>query len=398
MANRRTTGLVGLLSAALLAWAYANPVLAQTPPGGPPAVGVVEAARRPVTQSNEFIGRIQAIHRVEVVARVTAYLNERLFDEGTEVKAGQPLYRLERGPFEAELEAKRAVIAQAEAELLNARLALDRARELRSSGAGTQVALDNATAQEASAAAQLLAARADVRYAEINLGYTEIIAPIDGRIGRTAITVGNTVGPTSGVLTAIVSQDPIYVAFPVPMRTTLELRNRYADKGGFEAVAIRLRLPDGRMYEHAGRLTFVDIDVGLDTDTIMLRGTMPNPVLPQDEGGGVRLRELINNEFVTVVLEAVEPVQALTIPRESVLSDQRGDFVYVVGADNKAQRRGVRLGDSISGMAVVSEGLREGERVVLEGVQRVQPNMEVSPGPVSASAQAAMAPEAASGR
>jgi membrane fusion protein, multidrug efflux system len=176
------------------------------------------------------------------------------------------------------------------------------------------------------------------------------------------------------------------------VRTALELRTRYADKGGFEAVAIRLRLPDGRMYAHAGRLGFVDIDVGLDTDTIMLRGTMPNPVLPRDEGGNGRLRELINGEFVNVVLEAVEPVQALTIPREAVLSDQRGDFVYVVGADNRAQRRGVRLGDSVAGMAVVSDGLQEGERVVLEGVQRVQPDMAVAPGPVSAGAQAAIAP------
>jgi membrane fusion protein (multidrug efflux system) len=130
----------------------------------------------------------------------------------------------------------------------------------------------------------------------------------------------------------------------------------------------------------------------MDTDTIMLRGTIPNPVISPKEGGDGRLRELVNNEFVTVVLEAVEPVLALTIPREAVLSDQRGDFVYVVGADNRAQRRGVRLGDSVSGMAVVSDGLRDGERVVLEGLQRVQPNMEVSPGPVETGAQAAIGP------
>jgi membrane fusion protein (multidrug efflux system) len=393
MQKRSLRGPAGFVAALLLiAGTVSAPASAQPGPSAPPAVGVVEAARRPVTESNEFIGRVQAVHRVELVARVTAFLMERLFDEGAEVKAGEPLYRLERGPYEAEAEAKRATVAQAEAEHLNARLALDRARELRSSGAGTQVALDNATAQERSAAAQVMAVRAQVRQAEINLGYTEIAAPIDGRIGRTAITVGNAVGPNSGVLATIVSQDPIYVAFPVPVRTALELRTRYGDKGGFEAVAIRLRLPDGRMYEHAGRLGFVDIDVGLDTDTIMLRGTMPNPVLPRDEGGNGRLRELINNEFVNVVLEAVEPVLALTIPREAVLSDQRGDFVYVVGADNRAQRRGVRLGDSVSSMVVVSDGLREGERVVLEGVQRVQPNMVVAPGPTETGVQAAIGP------
>ena len=393
MSKRSLRGPARFVAALLLVagWAAA-PATAQPGQSVPPAVGVVETARRPITESNEFIGRVQAVHRVELVARVTAFLTERLFDEGAEVKAGDPLYRLERGPHEAEFEVKRASVAQAEAEHLNARLALGRARELRSSGAGTQVALDNATAQERSAAAQVMAAEAQVRQAEINLGYTEIAAPIDGRIGRTAVTVGNAVGPNSGVLATIVSQDPIYVAFPAPMRTALELRTRYADKGGFEAVAIRLRLPDGRVYAHTGRLGFVDMDVGLGTDTIMLRGTVPNPVLAPEEGGDGRLRELVNGEFVTVVPEAVEPVQALTVPREAVLTDQRGDFVYVVGADNRAQRRGVRLGDSVSGMAVVGDGLREGERVVLEGVQRVQPNMEVSPGPVSAGAQASIAP------
>ena len=389
MSNRPPRMLAALATALLLGCAMAGPTAAQAGRSEPPSVGVVEAVRRPITQTNEFIGRVQAVHRVELVARVSAFLNERLLEEGAEVKAGDPLYRLERAPFEAEVAARQAAVAQAEAELINARAALARARELRSTGAGTQVALDNALAQERSAAAQLLAAQAQVRQAEISLGYTGIRAPIDGRVGRTAVTVGNVVGPNSGVLATIVSQDPMYVSFPVPMRTALELRTRYAGRGGFEAVAIRLRLPDGRMYGHAGRLGFVDIDVGQDTDTIALRGTIPNPVLPPEGGGDGRLRELTNGEFVSVVLEAVEPVQALTVPREAVLSDQQGDFVYVVGADNRVQRRTVRHGQSTPEMAVIAAGLQGGERVVLEGVQRVQPGMEVSPGPVEVGALAA---------
>lgn len=365
----------------LLAGAMAGPVAAQPGGSGPPAVGVVEAVRRPTTQSNEFIGRVQTVHRVDLVARVTAFLNERVFEEGAEVKAGDLLFRLERAPFEAEVAARQATVAQAEAELTNARAALARARDLRSTGAGTQVALENALAQERSATAQVLAAQAQLRQAEISLGYTEIQAPIDGRIGRAAVTVGNVVGPNSGVLATIVSQDPMYVVFPVPMRTALELRTRYASRGGFEAVAIRLRLPDGRMYGHAGRLDFVDIDVGQDTDTIALRGTIPNPVLREEGAAALSLRELTSGEFVTVVVEAVDPVQALTVPREAVLSDQRGDFVYVVGADNRVQRQPVRLGQSTPEMAVIAAGLNGGERVVLEGVQRIQPGMEVSPGP-----------------
>jgi membrane fusion protein (multidrug efflux system) len=388
----RVCSVPGRLAGVFLACALvlaAGPDAAQPGPAGPPAVGVVEAVRRNVTESDEFIGRVQAIHRVELVARVSAFLQERLFEEGAEVKEGDLLYRLERAPYEAEVAVRQASVAQAEAELANARLALARARELRSTGAGTQVALDNATAQERSAAAQLLAAQAQVRQAQINLDYTEIRAPIDGRIGRTAVTIGNVVGPNSGVLATIVSQEPMYVTFPVPMRTALDLRTRYAGKGGFEAVAVKLRLPDGRMYGQTGQLGFVDIDVGQDTDTLMLRGTIPNPLLPSEEVGGMRLRELTNGEFVTVILEAVEPVQALTVPREAVLSDQRGDFVYVVGADNRVQRRGVRLGQSTPEMAVITDGLKEGEQVVLEGVQRVQPDMEVSPGPADVEAQAA---------
>jgi membrane fusion protein (multidrug efflux system) len=389
MPNRLFRGLARLAAATLLlACAAAGQAAAQPGPSGPPAVGVVEAMRRPITESYEFIGRVQAINRVELVARVAAFLEERLFTEGAEVTAGELLYRLERGPYEADLAVKQATVAQAEAELINARATLARARELRSTGAGTQVALDNAIAQERSANAQALAAQAQMRQSQINLDYTEIRAPIDGRIGRTAVTAGNVVGPNSGVLATIVSQDPMYVTFPVPMRTALELRTRYASKGGFEAVTISLRLPDGRLYGQVGKLGFVDIDVGQDTDTLTLRGTIPNPILPAEEGGNGRLRELTNGEFVTVILEAVEPVQALTIPREAVLSDQQGDFVYVVGADNRVQRRAMQLGQSTPESAVVTDGLREGEKVVLEGVQRVQPNMEVSPGPADTGVQA----------
>ncbi len=378
---RRAAGLG--LAAALASGLVAGPLAAQ-PASGPPAVGVVEAARRPVTESFEFMGRVQAVDRVGLVARVNAFLDEQLFREGAEVRKGDLLYRLEREPYEAEVAVRQAAIAQAEAQLANARSDLARAQELRERGAGTQAALDNALAQERTAAAQLQAATAQVRQAEINLGYTEIRAPIDGRIGRSAVTTGNVVGPGSGVLATIVSQDPIHVTFPVSMRTAEDLRTRYA-KDGFDAVGIRLRFSDGRLYGHAGKLDFVDITVGRDTDTITLRGTIPNPILPGSEKGDTSPRELIDGQFVTVVLEGAEPVQQVTIPREAVLSDQRGDFVYVVGADNRAERRTVRLGQSTPAVAVVADGLKEGERVVLEGVQRVQAGLPVAPAPADVS-------------
>jgi len=363
-----------------MAFLLATPALAQVAPAGPLAVGVIAAAYRPMAESTEINGRIQAEQRVDLVARVTAFLNEKLFVEGAEVKKGDLLYRLERAPFEADVEVKQAAIAEAEAQLENANVALDRAAELAKRGAGTQVTLDNARATQRTTAAQLKAAQAQLRQSQINLDYTEIHAPIDGRIGRTSVTIGNVVGPTSGTLATIVSADPMYVVFPVAMRRVLELRDRYVDKGGFEAVTIRLRLPNGKMYDQAGKLGFVDIGVAKDTDTIDLRGTIANPVISSGSG---RIRELTNDEFVSVSLEAVEPLKVLAVPRAAVLSDQQGDYVYVVNAQNVVEQRRVKLGQSTPETAAVVDGLKEGEHVIVEGIQRARPNAVVAPAPAS---------------
>jgi membrane fusion protein (multidrug efflux system) len=206
------------------------------------------------------------------------------------------------------------------------------------------------------------------------------------------MTIGNVVGPSSGTLATIVSQDPMYVTFPVPTRTAVDLRNRYAAKDGFNAVAIKIRLPDGHMYEQSGTLNFADVTISQDTDTLTLRGTITNPVLSNSQLGSARLRELVDGEFVTVVVESAAPVEQLTLPHEAVLSDQRGDFVYVVGTGDKVERREVQLGQSTPVTAVISNGLADGERVVLEGVQRVQPDMKVAPGPADVDSHAADVP------
>ena len=360
------------------------PAWAQAPQAGPPAVGVLRAQKRPITQTNEFIGRVQAINRVDLVARVTAFIDKIEFKDGADVKAGQVLYRLERGPFQADLDAKKAVSDQFTAQLRNADVALDRAQTLLRSQAGAQATVDTALAAQRSFAAQLLGAQASVKTADISLGYTVIAAPIDGKIGRTSISRGNVVTPSSGVLTTIASQDPMYVTFPVSVRTSITLRERYADKGGFDAVRIRLKLPDGRDYGQTGRLTFVDNSIQAGTDTIVLRGTIANPVLSTlGSGDGGTVRELTDNEFVTVLLEGVEPIQILTIPRGAVLSDQQGDYVYRVGPDNKAERADVVLGQSTPTVAAVASGLKEGDMIVVEGLQRVRIGQPVNPGPPS---------------
>jgi membrane fusion protein, multidrug efflux system len=366
------------------------PAHAQFGPAGPPVVGVVKVHDQPVTERSEFVGRVQATDRVEIVARVTAFIEQRLFTEGAEVRKGDLLYRLERGPFEADLQAKAAAIAQQTALLRNATITLNRAQTLLNTPAGQRSTVDDGLAQQASLAAQLQSAQAQLRSSQINLDYTEIRAPISGKIGRATLSVGNVVSPSSGRLVSIVSQDPMYVVFPVAVRTVLDLLDHYAGKGGFEAVQVRIRMPQGSLFGQIGRLDYVDPSVSTNTDTLTLRASIPNPPTPAG-------RELVDGEFVSVIVEGIEPVMALGIPRSSVLTDQQGSYVYVVAADNKVEQRRIRLGQSTPETAVILDGLKAGETVVADGLQRVRPGIVVNPAPAAATATVA-APIASAAR
>jgi membrane fusion protein (multidrug efflux system) len=360
---------------------------AQPAPGGPPAVGVVRAERQQITQSDEFIGRIQAVNRVALVARVSAFLDKRLFVEGAEVKKGDLLYVLEQPPYQAQVDAAKASIEQFEAQHRNAELALERAQALLKTPAGQQSNVDAALASERGFAAQISGAQAQLETAQINLAYTEIRAPIDGKISATQVTEGNVVSPTTGTLANIVSQDPMYVLFPIALRAGLDLRARYARKGGYRAVLIKLRLPDGQIYSQDGNLDYVSPTVAENTDTVTLRGVVPNPLLPGMKAGQPGARELTDGEFVTVLLQGVQPIEVLAIPRAAVLSDQQGDYVYVVDNQNKAQVRRIQQGQSTPSIAVITNGLKEGELVISEGLQRVRPGEAVSPAPATPAPQ-----------
>jgi membrane fusion protein (multidrug efflux system) len=377
------------LVAALLV-VFAAPAHAQFGPGGPPVVGVVKVQKQSVTEASDFVGRVQATDRVDIVARVTAFIEQQLFTEGAEVHQGDLLYRLERPPFEADLQAKQATVAQEQALLRNAVITLNRAQTLLNTPAGQRSTVDDALAQQASLAAQVQLAQAQLKSSQINLDYTEIHAPISGKIGRTALTVGNVVSPGTGALVTIVSQDPMYVLFPVSVRAALDLRDHYADKGGFGGIRVKLRLPQGGIYGQSGQLDYVDPSVATNTDTLMLRARFPNPLGTADKSG---FRELVDGEFVSVIVEGVKPILALGIPRASVLTDQQGNYVYVVGADNKVEQRRISLGQSTPRIAVILDGLKEGETVVTDGVQRVRPGIAVNPMP--AAANAGTAPPAA---
>jgi len=374
------------LSAVLVLMAFggwlAGSAAAQQP-AGPPAVGVVRAERQQITQTDEFVGRVQAVSRVTLVARVTAFLERRMFVEGSEVKKDDLLYQLEQPPFQAQVDAAKANVDQLDAQHRNAQIALTRAQELLQRNAGTQATVDAALATERALAAQIEGAKAQLKTAEINLGYTEIRAPIDGKISSTGVTEGNVVSSTTGTLATLVSQDPMYVIFPVSQRAELDLRNRYAGKGGFNAVVLKLRLPDGRIYQQDGKADYVSPTVAENTDTITIRGVFPNPVLVSGQPGQPTVRELTDGEFVTVLVEGVQPITVLAIPRAAVLSDQQGDYVYVIDAQKRAQVRRIQLGQSTPSTAVITNGLSEGELVISEGLQRVRPGQEVSAGPAT---------------
>jgi membrane fusion protein, multidrug efflux system len=379
LAGRSSLRGMAWLAAILLA----TSATAQPAPSGPPAVGVIEVERRPMTDTYEFNGRIQAVNSVTIVARVTAFLEQQLFAEGTDVKKGALLYALERPPLQAIVDVQNAAIARAAAELENTNIELWRKQNLLEKNAGSQQAVDIALAAQRVAAAQLRSAEAQLKRAEVDLNYTEIHSPIDGRIGRAMVTVGNMVSPTSSTLTTVVSQDPMYVVFPIPTRRAIELREAYSRQGGFDAVKIRLRLPDGRIYGETGKLDFINNAIAQDTDTFLVRGVIANPVLGSATAGGVNLRELVADEFVTVLLETVQPKPVIAVPRAAILSDQEGSYVYVVDDQSIARQRRVRLGQLTPETAGILEGLKEGERVVVEGVQRARPNSQVAPKPAS---------------
>lgn len=373
---KRNSSHIGLLAAAcclVTSLTTAVPAGAQQTPAKPPLVGVVAAVRQPVTQSSEYVGRIQAVERVNLTARVAAFLDRRFFVEGAEVKKDQSLYRLEQDPFLADVKIKEATIAQLRAQLQNAQIVLGRAKALLNTAAGQQSTVDTATANASALEAQVLGAEAQLQQSRINLGYTDIRAPIDGKIGRTSTTVGNYVTPNSGILASIVSQDPMHVTFAVASRNAIALHRRHTDK----PVVVKIRLTDGRFYHQTATLDFFDNTVASNTDTITLRGSVRNPITHAKPDGATR--ELVDGEFVTVFLEEAEAIEAVSIPRAAVLTDQRGDYVYVVDSENKAQQRRVQLGPSTPGVVAVTSGLNDGERVVVEGIQRVRPNQVVSP-------------------
>lgn len=349
----------------------AAPMKSAAPP--PPAVTVTSVAKQDVTPSTTFNARIEAVDSVDLRARVQGFVEKRLFDEGAEVRAGDPLIVLEKAPYEAQVEQVRGQITSAEGALKLAKIEVDRNETLVRRQAVAQAKLDESNARYAQALGELQQLQAALKRAELDLGYTDIKAPMDGRIGRFQVSVGDFVTPSSDALAAIVSQDPMYVTFPVSARKLLEVRKAASSQGGDPRnVIVKLRMPDGSIYGETGKIDFVDVQVSPTTDTVTLRATIPN--IQNDRGG----RFLIHNQLVTAIIEQAEPEQALVIPQAAVAIDQAGPYVLVVGQEGKAEQRRIRVGAAQGGAISVTDGLKEGERVIVEGLLKVRPGQAVA--------------------
>jgi membrane fusion protein (multidrug efflux system) len=360
-----------LAVALLLAGLTAAPTtVSQAQQAPAPAVGTVAAGKRDVTQSTAFVGRVQAVDKVDLRARITGFLENRLFNEGQRVDKDAPLFVIEQAPFKATVAQREASLASAQATLKNADFQVARGRELLRTNAIPQATVDQRIAEQANAAAAVQEAEAQLQLARIDLSYTGISAPFAGRIGRSNFSVGNVVSPDSGPLATLVSVDPMHIYFPVPQRVVIDAQRR-AQATGDRPPRLRILLTraDGSRYPHPGVLDFADVQVAQGTDTLTLRAVIPNPDAL-----------LFDGEFANVTVEGSEPEQALVIPQAALLTDQSGPFVFVVEQGRAVAKR-VKLGQRLGAEIVVTEGLDEGAQVIVEGIQRVRPNAPVQATP-----------------
>lgn len=362
---RSPRALTTLAAGALLLTSGSALAQGKAPPGGqPPPSVVIEPARlADVSDRQTFTGRVEAIDKVRIRARVQGFVKSRNFEEGQEVKKDQVLFEIEREPYEAALALAVANVANAKAALELAQSTFDRTSTLTGRGTASEAQLDDARSKRSQALAAVAAQEASLDRAKLDLGYTEIRSPLDGRIGKATYSVGELVGPSSDPLATVVAQDPIYVAFPVPQRIFLEVRRQGK---AADTVDVKLQLADGSTYEHVGVVMFAEVETNVGTDTITVRASFPNPK-----------RILIDQQLVGVAVVSREPQRKLVVSQSTILLDQKGAYVMVVGDDSTVQTRRVELGEQRGPDIVVNNGLAAGDRVIIYGLQKVRPGIKV---------------------
>ncbi len=352
----------------------------------PPAeVGVVTVAPAAVGLATELPGRLEASRVAQVRARAAGILQKRLFTEGSEVKAGQPLFQIDSAPYQASAASARAVLARAEANLTQATAQAERYKPLMEANAISKQDYINAVAAQKTAEADVASAKASVQTAQINLGYAAVTSPIAGRIGRALVTEGALVGQGEATQLAVVQQiNPMYVNFTQSTTDVLRLRKAVESgqfkRAGGDGAQVRVVLEDGSVYAQPGKLLFSDLTVDTTSGQITLRAELPNP-------GGL----LLPGMYVRVRLEQAQAEAGIVVPQQAVTRGTSGDTVMVVGADGKVAPRPVKIGTSVNGQWVVLDGLKAGEQVMVDGFQKLRGNAPVKPVPWQPAASGAKA-------
>jgi len=340
----------------------------------PPGVLVSKVEMREIVESQEYIGRTIAINDVQLQAQVSGYLIETKFQEGTDVNLGDELFIIDSSIYAANVAASKGELAKAEADLVRAKKDLARYRKLLKSKNISKQQVDVTESEVLQAKAQVTFAKAGLQKAELELSYTRIKAPINGRIGRKIVSAGNIIGPQTEKLARIVELDPIYVNFTVAERDLIRVKQRRLKKFNKDLSAediplfINLLLPDQTEYPIRGHIDFVDNAVDPTTGTVLVRAKFDNPD-----------KLLVPGLFVRTVLSKEKKQTGLMIPASAVQEDQAGRFAMVVDPDKKVELRRIKTGKQIAGDLTILEGLEPDETVIVEGIQKVRPGMLVEP-------------------
>lgn len=356
----------------------------------PPAeVGVITVAPRAVGLATELPGRLEASRVAQVRARAAGILQKRLFTEGSDVKAGQPLFTIDAAPYQAQFASAQAALARAQANATQATAQAERYKPLVEANAISKQEYINAVAAQKTAEADVAAARAAGTTAQITLGYASVTSPISGRIGRALVTEGSLVGQGEATPLAVVQQiNPMYVNFTQSTTDVLRLRKAVASgqfkRAGGDGASVRLILEDGSDYGQPGKLLFSDLTVDPTSGQITLRAEVPNPQ-------GL----LLPGMYVRVRLEQAQADAGIVVPQQAVTRGSTGDSVMVVTADGKVTPRPVKIGTSIDGQWVVLDGLKTGEMVMVDGFQKLRGNAPVKPVPWTPPGAASASPTGA---